>query len=60
MIALLTCYIPTCFEVRVSYVLLASYGLKFTPKTLCILGRRLLGFLFNYYSGHCMYSQATP
>ena len=30
-----------------------------SPKTLRVLGRRLLGLLFNY-TGRGMYSQATP
>ena len=34
-------------------------ALKLSPKTLCILGRRLLGLLFMY-SRHGTYSQATP
>ena len=39
--------------------LLASYGLKTASKTLRMLGRRLLEFLFTY-SGLGTYSQATP
>ena len=34
-------------------------ALKLSPKTLCVLGRQLLGLLFNY-SGRHTYGQATP
>ena len=48
------------FWFGVAYELrLASYSHKLSPKTLHVLGRRLLGLIFTY-SGRRKYSQATP